>query len=257
MQNLRDKLRKLAVLLAIFLPLFFAAAALGTKFGFWDWKTGLLTLTRQVGGKLMLFTFVVSAGALLLALFVKPRKGVLISFLAFCVPLAGIVHAKSVGKKAMALPFIHDITTDTKDVPSFSEAIQAMRKGLNTVEYTGQVDPISKKPLAQAQADGYPDIKPLHYGQSKDEVFAKALKAAQKMGWDIVTQNPETGIIEATDTTFWFGFKDDVVIRVRALEGGGSKVDIRSVSRVGKSDIGANAARIRKYIKVLDGLIGA
>ena len=67
------------------------------------------------------------------------------------------------------------------------------------------------------------------------------------MGWEIVASDPAAGRIEATDTTFWFGFKDDVVVRVAAAPDG-SRVDVRSLSRVGLSDVGTNAARIRKYL---------
>ena len=74
---------------------------------------------------------------------------------------------------------------------------------------------------------------------------AAALAAAQ--GWEVVDVNPEQGTVEATATTFWFGFKDDVVVRVRP-EGSGSKVDVRSISRVGLSDLGANAARIEAFL---------
>jgi uncharacterized protein (DUF1499 family) len=70
------------------------------------------------------------------------------------------------------------------------------------------------------------------------------------MGWQIVDANASEGRIEATDTTFWFGFKDDIVIRVAATSGG-SRIDVRSVSRVGRSDVGTNAKRIRCYLKRL------
>ena len=71
------------------------------------------------------------------------------------------------------------------------------------------------------------------------------------MGWALKSEDVEGGIIEATDTTFWYGFKDDVVIRIRPSEGGGSVLDVRSISRVGGSDIGANAARIRKFLAIM------
>jgi uncharacterized protein (DUF1499 family) len=73
------------------------------------------------------------------------------------------------------------------------------------------------------------------------------------MGWEIAEADAAAGRIEATDTTFWFGFKDDVVIRIRPAEDGGSIVDIRSKSRVGMSDVGANAARIRAFRDRLTG----
>jgi uncharacterized protein (DUF1499 family) len=72
------------------------------------------------------------------------------------------------------------------------------------------------------------------------------------MGWEIVAADPATGRIEATATTLWFGFKDDIVVRVSASEQG-SRIDVRSVSRVGRSDIGTNAKRIREYLAKLQG----
>ena len=84
------------------------------------------------------------------------------------------------------------------------------------------------------------------------QAFAQALRAAEAMGWDIVAANAEEGRIEATDTTLWFGFKDDIVVRIQA-RGDESRVDVRSVSRVGKSDVGTNARRIRAYVRTLRG----
>jgi len=80
--------------------------------------------------------------------------------------------------------------------------------------------------------------------------FSRALEAAERMGWTLVANNPAEGRIEATDTTFWYGFKDDIVIRVTPA-GAGSRVDVRSVSRVGRSDIGTNARRVRRYLAKL------
>jgi uncharacterized protein (DUF1499 family) len=74
----------------------------------------------------------------------------------------------------------------------------------------------------------------------------------RRAAWDgkSWTPNAGEGRIEATDTTFWFGFKDDIVVRIAAT-GHGSRLDVRSVSRVGVSDIGTNARRIRKFLKEL------
>jgi uncharacterized protein (DUF1499 family) len=77
--------------------------------------------------------------------------------------------------------------------------------------------------------------------------FQRGLRAARNTGWDIVESQPDQGRIEATDTTLWFGFKDNIVVRVTPLDSA-SRIDVRSVSRVGKSDVGTNAARIRNYI---------
>jgi uncharacterized protein (DUF1499 family) len=79
----------------------------------------------------------------------------------------------------------------------------------------------------------------------------KAIDAARALDWEIVASDAPAGRIEATATTMWFGFKDDIVVRVRPEAGGGSRVDVRSVSRVGQSDVGANAKRIREFIRRL------
>ena len=96
----------------------------------------------------------------------------------------------------------------------------------------------------------YPDITPLIVAQPPAQMFPQALAAAQEMGWEVVDANERAGRIEATATTFWFGFKDDVVVRLTPA-GAGSRIDVRSVSRVGVSDLGANAQRVRAYLKKL------
>ena len=101
--------------------------------------------------------------------------------------------------------------------------------------------------MSVAQDEAYADIRTIELSETSDIVFDRALKAAKAMGWSIASKTQDTGIIEATATSFWFGFKDDVVIRIREADGKGSIVDVRSISRVGGSDIGANAARIRKF----------
>ncbi|MGH7488381.1 MAG: DUF1499 domain-containing protein, partial [Thermoanaerobaculia bacterium] len=83
-----------------------------------------------------------------------------------------------------------------------------------------------------------------------DDAFSKVVEAAKKSNWEIVSMRPAGGILEATDTTAFFGFHDDIVVRVRPA-GEHSGVDVRSVSRVGGGDAGKNAARIRRYLKLL------
>ena len=96
----------------------------------------------------------------------------------------------------------------------------------------------------------YPDLKPGFVSCPPDAVYTDALQAAKDMGWQIVASEPKTLRIEATDTTPWFGFKDDVVVRLSPIPAG-SRIDVRSVSRVGKSDVGTNARRISAYMSRL------
>ena len=83
-----------------------------------------------------------------------------------------------------------------------------------------------------------------------DAAFKRALNAARDLGWQIVAATPDQRRIEATDTTLWFGFKDDIVVRITPTDGG-SRIDVRSVSRLGQGDLGKNAARIRAYLQRL------
>lgn len=146
--------------------------------------------------------------------------------------------------KARQLPYIHDISTDTVNPPAFSPAIvQARADASNPPEYAGA-------DVAALQADAYPDIQPITVAFPPEEVMTRVTAIARDAGWEIVTQEPM--LLEATDTTFWFGFKDDVVIRLQP-QGNGTRVDIRSKSRVGRSDIGKNAARIRAFTETLTG----
>lgn len=152
-------------------------------------------------------------------------------------------------QQAHRVPPIHDITTDTMQPPAF-HAILPLRGGAsNPVTYGGPA-------IAREQHRAYPDIKPLQLYVSPQQAFAAALEVAKGMGWQIVAAEPQVQRIEATATTFWFGFKDDVVIRIRAV-GSGARVDIRSDSRVGVSDLGKNAERIRRFSNRLIQLINS
>lgn len=140
-------------------------------------------------------------------------------------------------------PAIHDITTDVLTPPQFVEAVQHATPG--RTDYGGEE-------LAQQQREAYPDIVPIMATESPDEAFSLAIEVARDMGWEVVVADARRRRIEATDTTFWFGFVDDIVIRIRP-EGAGSRIDVRSLSRVGVGDLGANAARIRRFRDALNG----
>jgi uncharacterized protein (DUF1499 family) len=143
-------------------------------------------------------------------------------------------------RTAQRVPPIHDITTDTETPPAFV-AILPLRAGApNPAEYGGPE-------VAAQQRAGYPDLGPLILQVPLPQAFARALAAAHDMGWEIIASEPAEGRIEATATTFWFGFKDDVVVRITP-SGDGSRIDVRSVSRVGRSDVGTNAKRITIYL---------
>jgi uncharacterized protein (DUF1499 family) len=156
-------------------------------------------------------------------------------------------------KRAFSVPPIHDISTDLDDPPDFADVIPLRQQSgaPNPPEYVtelkGRDGPIS---VPDAQRKAYPDVQPARLPMPPAEAFVLADRAARSMGWAIVASVPNEGRIEATDTTLYFGFKDDVIIRVRA-DGAGSQVDVRSKSRVGLGDAGTNAARIHDYLDEL------
>ncbi|HXO20106.1 MAG TPA: DUF1499 domain-containing protein [Thermoanaerobaculia bacterium] len=227
-----------------YLPLALAVAALlllplsgaGVRFGLWPFRFGFKVLAAAAG------VGVLAAVCGLVGLAVpRLRAGSLgILAVAVVVGLAVAYVPWNTGRQAKKAPWIHDISTDLSDPPSFV-AILPLRAGApNPATYGGPE-------VAAAQRAAYPDVQPLQLDTPPAAAFARALAAARAMGWDVVAADPAAGRIEATATTLWFGFKDDVVVRVKPA-GTGSRVDVRSVSRVGKSDVGTNAKRIRAYL---------
>ncbi|WP_171032800.1 DUF1499 domain-containing protein [Fodinibius saliphilus] len=146
--------------------------------------------------------------------------------------------------EAQKYPSIHDITTDIENPPTFDAIVALRADAPNDTTYGDQEK-------AQTQRNAYPELETLYLEVSYSEAFDRALEAARQMPWEkIVTADKETGLIEAVDKLAWFGFKDDVVIRVDTAETAGkSKIDVRSVSRIGRGDIGVNAHRIRQYLE--------
>ena len=216
-------------------------AGLGYQLEWWTLKSAftLLTWAAWIG----------IAGAILSVIglaFVRPAGRTTVGLsLALVVALATVWIPWSWKQRAGGVPAIHDITTDTQDPPSFV-AILPLRAGArNPAEYGGDS-------VAAKQRTAYPDIQPVALSVPPPEAFARAKRAAESMGWTMVAADSASGRIEATAVTRFFKFKDDVVIRVRAADAGaGSRVDVRSVSRVGGSDVGTNAARIREYVAFL------
>lgn len=158
--------------------------------------------------------------------------------LAMFVGAAGIATPLAMRAKASEVPMIHDITTDVSDPPSFVAVLPLRADASNPPEY----DPA----IAAQQQAAYPDVKTIRVREPVDQVFAAAESTAQELGWEVVAVAPEDGRIEATSTTRWFGFKDDIVLRIRA-QGAATLVDARSKSRVGRSDLGKNAERLREF----------
>ncbi|KAF0215241.1 MAG: hypothetical protein FD174_4180 [Geobacteraceae bacterium] len=217
------------------------AAGFGSRFGLWHFRTGFEILKWSAYGGLA--AALVSLAAAVLSGKGRYWKGVLVSLigvlggvLIFAVPLSWRLTAQRV-------PPIHDITTDIVNPPQFVSILPLRKDAPNPAEYGGPE-------IAVKQRAAYPNLKTVVLNAPPAQAFERSLDAVRRMGWQIVAAEPKDGRIEATDTTFWFGFKDDIVIRV-APAGHRSLVDVRSVSRVGRSDVGTNAKRIRNYLRML------
>lgn len=228
-----------AILLSLAAALLLLAAGPGTRLDLWEFRTGFLLMRWAAFAGL-------AAAALAVVMLVLPRArraGAPWLLTALALGL-GVAFVPWNGmRQARALPPIHDITTDTVRPPEFVAVLPLRADAPNPAEYGGPE-------IAQAQLGAYPDLRTLHLDLAPADAFDRAQQVARDMGWEIVAADAAAGRLEATDTTLWFGFKDDVVIRVEA-DGAGSRVDMRSVSRVGKSDVGTNAKRIRAYLQAL------
>lgn len=226
---------------ALLAGLIAAGAGLGYRWELWSFRAGF-TILRWAAYASLAAAALSLVGAML-ALRHRSRRGLLpgVAGLVLGLAIASVPFAHLLS--AREVPPIHDISTDTRDPPTFV-AIRALRAGApNSPDYAGAA-------VAEQQHRAYPDIAPVVLALPPDQAFTKALAAAKALGWRIVAAVPGQGRIEATDRTFWFGFTDDVVVRVRRGTGG-SVVDVRSVSRVGRSDTGTNANRIRRFIREL------
>jgi hypothetical protein len=259
---------KITLALLVFLPAFFAIAALGTKFGIWGWKVGLLTLTLGGGAILLVLTALVALVSLILALRAKPRRNLVVAVaaLGLLVPgTAGALFASAAGKGA-ANP-IHDISTDTGNPPAFSAQTMAAREAVGANPLSDYQTPLGQIPFwqdkgispelavknhAQIITDRPDRPAPLPLaGATKAAGVAAVAAAMGQMGLTDIRADPATGMVEGTAQTFWFGFKDDVVARV-----GDTQIDFRSVSRVGASDLGANTRRILDLRAKTQSLLG-
>jgi uncharacterized protein (DUF1499 family) len=225
-----------ALVAVVLLPL----AALGSRFGLWPFTLGFLGLA--VGTGIALIGVILG----LIGIVVVRKRGLtsdrvpLYAGLAVCVGILLFIGQQF--SAARTVPAIHNISTDVDDPPAIVELVAA-RGDSNAWEYDAET-------LAAVQRGAYPDVKPLVLSDPPEVVFQRVPGVLEAMGLEVVAAHPERGLVEATDTTFWFGFKDDVAVRV-AAQGGGSVVDVHSVSRVGQSDLGVNARRISEILRRL------
>jgi uncharacterized protein (DUF1499 family) len=234
-------LNRSALLFALVSAVAAILAGLGSRMGWWHFRIGFQILTWAAYGGLG--SAIIGFIGCLAALWRGQRRGAWLALVGLIVGLIVVGMPWQMKRTAQRVPPIHDITTDTDDPPRFADILSLRKYAPNAADYGGP-------DVAAQQHAAYPDIQPVTLRLSTQQTFTQALRAADAMGWDIVAVNPAEGRIEATDTTRWFGFKDDIVVRIQA-RGDESRIDVRSVSRVGKSDVGTNAQRIRAYVRRL------
>ena len=165
-----------------------------------------------------------------------------------CLP--PLVMVWVVGVEAVRSPLIHDITTDTRNPPEFEFAWIGRESQDNSLNYQGGR-------VADLQRQAYPDITPMAVSLPPLELLPKVESIAEALGWKLIGSDELTLRVEAQERSALFGFVDDVVIRLSDYGEGSSRVDVRSVSRLGRGDLGANAARIRRFYEALCSVPGS
>jgi uncharacterized protein (DUF1499 family) len=226
--------------LAVLAGLAMILAGVGSRLEWWHFRTGFTILIGSA------YAALGAAAVSVLSLFTaarRPGPAIWTAIGGLALGLAVAWVPWSWQQAAKRVPPIHDITTDTANPPQFVAILPLRKDAPNPVEYGGP-------DVAKLQQFAYPDIVPASLLMTPDEAFDHALMAVNELGWRVVAADRAARRIEAVDTTRWFGFKDDIVIRITPEEKR-ARVDIRSLSRVGKSDVGANAARIRKFLEKL------
>ncbi|WP_428669653.1 DUF1499 domain-containing protein [Reyranella sp.] len=172
------------------------------------------------------------------------RRGFVAAVLALVIGVAAAWSPAQWLLQARAAPRINDVTTDPARPPAMVVTLQMRKGAANPAAYPGES-------AAAQQRTAYPDIVPIVLAVPPAEAFKRVDRVAMALGWEVVARAPPEGRLEAVDTTDWFGLQDDIVVRIRTEGTTGSRVDIRSKSRLGESDFGANARRIRAFAEQL------
>lgn len=211
--------------------------ALGHRLGLWSFQTAFIFL----GGGTLLAAIAVIGGVIALIVVLRSGRVADRPLLYVGLLLGGAVMVLMLAQAgtARSVPPIHNISTDVADPPTFDVVIGLRGPDSNPLDY-------DMAAIAVQQQAAYPRIQTINSQRSAGESFDRALEVLKGMGLEIVNADHDAGRIEAVATSFWFGFKDDLVVRIRD-SGAGSIVDLRSVSRVGLSDLGVNAKRIEEF----------
>lgn len=212
-------------------------SGIGYRLDLWHFRTGFMIIRWAFWGAA---AAVVLAAAGLVIPGSRTRVAMVLGGIGLVVAAIAVYVPWSWKQTLDSLPYIHDITTDLDNPPAFVAARGLRKEGDHPVEYDGPE-------VAEQQRNAYPDLTPLVTSQPAEKVFEAAKSVVAAMGLELVDADPLTLRIEATDTSLLYGFKDDMIVRIaKTVEG--AKVDVRSKSRVGRSDLGQNAKRIRTFL---------
>ncbi len=240
--------------LAIGAVVVFFGAAFGSGIGLWGWQSGLAALPWT--GLVAVIALVIAIVGIILDRRKDRKTRWSLLGLGTIVSLGFVGYLASYAMTIGSLPAIHDITTDLADPPQFS-ALTLRADNWDNIPGADDGEMRGMNPRqrwATLHQDAYPDIRSVRIDQPVAEVIEKAKRLAEDRGWTVASVDPASGHLEATATISLFRFKDDVVIRARAAENGAASIiDMRSVSRVGVHDLGANAKRVRQFLSDLSG----
>ena len=250
-------LLRLTLLIAVLPVIFVAAGALGTKFGLWSWLFGFRTVTVQWGSAAAFIGVFTGLLALYTAAFAGFRRLWPMAVFSLLIPAAVVWGFAGLKATAARYPG-HDIATDWQRPLDFSPEVMALRRDAKNPVHpdpravwgNDQIENWMDRRADVINAPICPGAKSTRLGGEQAEVHAEVLAAMREEGLEIVTNDPAAGRIEGVATSFWFEFKDDVVARI-ARDGAAWSVDLRSISRVGKSDLGANCARVTRITERL------
>ena len=236
-----------ALWIAILPILSIVIGALVTKTGLMGWKIGFGLLTFKVPPLQAMAGLATGLTGLFLALIVDAKRLWLKGLLPLVITLCVIGGFAGLMNKAKSVPMIHDVSTDWTTPLTFSPAVITARgSDSNPVEADPRgpgKDGVPGERVADLNAKACPEAKPIVLTSDAPDAFNKVKAALTAAGLTIVTEAPAQGRIEAVATSALYGFKDDVVARIAPTEGG-TRIDLRSISRVGISDLGANCKRV-------------
>ena len=238
--------------LAVFSVIAVVVSILIVRFGFLEMKPALSTFFGALGIAGLSILVGLAAFA---AIWQNGSRGMSRILLALLIDALVLAYPAYLGLQYRRLPPIHDITTNPIDPPRF-EALARLRtgEGANSAVYAGLYS-------AEQQRTAYPDIETVELEIPVQRAYELTLQLVNKRKWTVIDERApqlprRIGRIEAVARTPIMGFRDDVVIRVTPL-GQGTRIDVRSASRVGAHDLGANASRIRSLLEDIDDVISS